>query len=348
MAFMVVKLLKSLTYSIYGPHAIPMDTSLSQPNMSAPACEVNRFQFDGKGTELFLLMLVNYILTILTLGIFSFWGRTRTRKYLWSHLTFMDDRLEYTGTGRELFVSYIKVIACFLIFGLGLELLRKYLSGPIHLLSNVVIYGITFLLIGFAQYSGRNYRLARTRWRGIRMGMTNARKEYMKTYVIYTLLMPLTLGLIAPVRWIKLRSILVNNTRIGNQQLIYTGDVREIYGKYILNIFLMIITFGIYGFWHKAWQIRYDYANTHLGEVRIKSILQGSDLLLVTLAAIFLVLFTFGLAIPWALRLWVETQTDTLAVIGDIPLHEIAQVQGDASSALGEEVAEFLDVDFGF
>ncbi len=73
------------------------------PPENAPALEVHKFAFDGHGREMFLIMLTNFIFTVFTFGIYSFWGRVKTRKYIWSHIMFENDRLEYLGTGKELF-----------------------------------------------------------------------------------------------------------------------------------------------------------------------------------------------------------------------------------------------------
>jgi uncharacterized membrane protein YjgN (DUF898 family) len=323
-----------------------MITNTQPLEVETQSVTVNRFKFDGSGREMFLLMLYNFILIIFTLGIYRFWATTRTRKYIWSHLTFAEDRLEYTGTGRELFTSFLKVGGIFFLWAVlsrGIGYFIPIMKGPIGILTAVIV----FLLIGYAQYSGRNYRLARTRWRGIRLGMTNARREYMKTYVIYTLLMPLTFGLIAPVRWVKLRSILINNTRIGTKQLIYTGEAKEFYWRYMRGILFTFLTLGIYWFWHQARLLRYDYGNTHLGETKFKCVIQGGDLLYATFIGMLIVILTAGIGTPWALRLWLQIRTDTLAVMGTLPLEQIAQ-GGAESSAIGEEVADFLDVDLGF
>ena len=50
--------------------------------------ETYKFEFDGKWTELLLIMLKNIVLTVFTLGIYNFWGRTNTRRYLWQHFKF--------------------------------------------------------------------------------------------------------------------------------------------------------------------------------------------------------------------------------------------------------------------
>jgi len=59
--------------------------------------------------ELFRIHLVNYFLTIVTLGFYRFWARTRIRKYMWSHVEFEGSRFEYTGTAKELFYGFLIV-----------------------------------------------------------------------------------------------------------------------------------------------------------------------------------------------------------------------------------------------
>ena len=50
--------------------------------------------------------IVNILLTIVTIGLYRFWAKTRIRQYLWNHLEVEGDRLEYTGTGKELMLGF--------------------------------------------------------------------------------------------------------------------------------------------------------------------------------------------------------------------------------------------------
>ena len=63
--------------------------------------------FDGRGGELFVVYIVNIFLTLVTLGIYRFWGKTRIRQYVWSHLRYKGDAFEYTGKGLELFLGFL-------------------------------------------------------------------------------------------------------------------------------------------------------------------------------------------------------------------------------------------------
>ena len=48
------------------------------------------------------MQIVNVCLTILTLGVYHFWGKAKVRRYLFSHTAFAGDRFAYHGTGKEL------------------------------------------------------------------------------------------------------------------------------------------------------------------------------------------------------------------------------------------------------
>ncbi|MBS0289221.1 MAG: DUF898 family protein [Proteobacteria bacterium] len=62
---------------------------------------------DGKTSELYKIYLLSLLLSILTLGIYHFWGKTRKRRYITSSLSLDKDRFEYTGYGGELLLGLI-------------------------------------------------------------------------------------------------------------------------------------------------------------------------------------------------------------------------------------------------
>ena len=60
------------------------------------------FEFRGDWKEFFPIAASNLLLTLVTLGVYRFWATTRERRYFWSQTRFIDDSLEWTGTGKEL------------------------------------------------------------------------------------------------------------------------------------------------------------------------------------------------------------------------------------------------------
>ena len=73
------------------------------------------FGFSGSWREFAPIAFTNLLLTIVTLGIYSFWAKARTRRYLWSRTRFIDDRLEWSGTGLELFIGGVLAFVFFTI-----------------------------------------------------------------------------------------------------------------------------------------------------------------------------------------------------------------------------------------
>lgn len=139
--------------------------------------EESAFAFEGNWRDFARIAIPNLLLTIVTLGIYRFWATTRERRYLWGNSYFIDDRLEWTGTGKELFFGFLLVFALlgvpFLFLQFGAQALvlqgKAELAGILSLLAFLVI----FYLGGVARFRALRYRLSRTYWHGIRGGSDN-------------------------------------------------------------------------------------------------------------------------------------------------------------------------------
>ncbi|MFZ2979859.1 MAG: YjgN family protein, partial [Sphingobium sp.] len=160
------------------------------------------FAFHGSWREYAPIAFTNLLLTIVTLGIYRFWATTRTRRYLWAQTRFIDDRLEWTGTGKELFVGFLLVLLLFgipfifLQFGAQALVFQGY-PGVAAALGFVAFLAI-FYLTGIARYRALRYRLSRTFWHGIRGGSDNQGWGFGLSYMWKTFVSYLTLGLLIP------------------------------------------------------------------------------------------------------------------------------------------------------
>ncbi|MGI9462570.1 MAG: DUF898 family protein, partial [Aestuariivirgaceae bacterium] len=59
------------------------------------------------------LSIKNFLLTLVTLTIYRFWGKTHVRRHIWSNVAINGEALEYTGTGKELFFGFLLVFGLF-------------------------------------------------------------------------------------------------------------------------------------------------------------------------------------------------------------------------------------------
>lgn len=72
--------------------------------------QTQELEYDASTEQVYKIWLVNILLSILTLGIYRFWGKTRLRRYLTSGFILDGDRFDYTGTGGELFWGFMKAL----------------------------------------------------------------------------------------------------------------------------------------------------------------------------------------------------------------------------------------------
>lgn len=132
------------------------------------------FRFTGTWREYLPIAASNVLLIIVTLGIYRFWAAARQRRYLWSRTEVIGDRLEWSGTGKEMFIGFLIVTAFLLPFFLFIQFLFPALvaRGKIEAASGVMLlfYVAILYLSGVAGFRALRYRLSRTWWRGIRGG----------------------------------------------------------------------------------------------------------------------------------------------------------------------------------
>lgn len=160
------------------------------------------FAFHGEWREFMPIALSNLLLTLATLGFYRFWATTRERHYFWGRTRFIDDRLEWTGTGLELFKGFLIVFLIFLLPLIGLQFLIQALvlqgQGRLAGLLLAVFYVAILGLAGLAVFRGLRYRLSRTAWHGIRGGSDDNGFGYAWSYTWKTLVGFLAMGLLVP------------------------------------------------------------------------------------------------------------------------------------------------------
>ena len=160
------------------------------------------FEWQGNWKEFLPIALTNGLLTLVTLGVYRFWATTRERQYFWANTRFIDDQLEWTGKGKELFIGFLAALVALGIplFALNLLLSRLMLSGETMVggIMVGVVYILLIWLVGFAIYRGLRYRLSRTSWHGIHGGSDEPGFRYATSYLWKTIVSIIPLGLLIP------------------------------------------------------------------------------------------------------------------------------------------------------
>ena len=209
---------------------------------------VHRLRHAGRSGELFVIFLVNLALSILTLGIYRFWGRTRIRRYVWSQTGLLGEPLEYTGRGVELFLGFLFALVLIygpivgLYFGLGVELpdSGEELGGAqlntLILFIAIVLLATPILMLFYyvALFAAYRYRIGRTSWLGIRGGMEGSAWRYGFLGLGLGFLNVLTLGWTKPWADSVVFKYRLGRTWFGNGKFDSLLDAEGLYKSYAL------------------------------------------------------------------------------------------------------------------
>ncbi len=366
------------------PEAPAEKTKPVRPVKGAPSTSLN-VEFHGSGKELFKIMFVNFILTVVTLGIYSFWGKTKVRRYIWEHTSFNRDFFHYHGTGRELFVGFLIFIFIFGAMTAGLEAWAQGQEDPKTAQIIQSLFGLLFFLIFPALMVGAyRYRFSRSSLRNIRFGFVGTRARATFIYFVGYLLTILTLTLYLPFYIVGLKQFWVENSRFGNVKFEYSGRGRDLMKPYLLsilaliaipalaaifigyktvengsqtmfvmekygwvNFFVPVIYLMLY-FWWSAFLSRYNWAHTHFAGGTFKFTATGWNLFFLKFTNLILIVFTVGLGFPWAMIRERNFFAHHLSCEGNIDMNRIVQ-DIQKSGAVSEGGADVFDIplDFG-
>lgn len=186
--------------------------------MSAAETYIKGEAIGGQG-RLFNLIFACSMLTLVTLGVYSFWMRTRVRRWLWSSVKVDGAPMEYTGRPLEKLMGFV-FAAVLVAIWLGLVVM-VLIWASLNLFQDVTpgVIGAAALLAPiyfWAQYRGIRYLLNHTRWRGLSFWMVPGAWGYAWRAIMWWALTVLTLGLLAPMKARALWRYRVERTRWGS------------------------------------------------------------------------------------------------------------------------------------
>ena len=309
-----------------------------------------KFRYHGGGGDLFGLVVVNALLTIVTLGLYSFWAKTKVREFHYSHTELDGDRFAYHGTGGELFrgalIAFGILVGFAVLYGIIIAVVGEEPSPLTEGLITAGLYLAFVPLILFAVNGARRYRLTRSSWRGIRFSYHGDPNEFIAMMFKGILLSLVTLGIYTPFFQSNRRAFLVNNSRFGSEPFMYDGEGRGLFYEFIKAVLLTIPTLGFIWIWYSAFKQRYFWEHTRMRGARFESRITGISLLELQMLNMLLAWITLGIGVPWVITRTHAYFCDRLSIVGVVDWARIRQ-EAQASSATSEGLAEGFDVDVG-
>jgi len=202
------------------------------PTQSTPQTQRHAFTFSGNGVEYFKIWIVNILLSLVTVGIYSAWAKVRNKQYFYGNTKIADNNFEYTAEPIKILKG--RVIAVALYAGLAFA---HHISTVAYIVATVVfLIFLPVIILNTLKFNARHssYRNIAFRFDGTIWGAV-------KAFILWPIAGMLTIGILMPYAWKRQAQYITNNHSYGGEAFKFDVDVKE---YFIMLMFLMAIFFG--------------------------------------------------------------------------------------------------------
>lgn len=319
------------------------------------------FEFSGSGLEYFKIWLVNTILSILTLGIYSAWAKVRRKKYIYGSA-------RLNGAGFEYLADPVKILKGRLI-ALAFLVCYSTLTELFPLISLFFSLGfmaiVPWIVVRALAFNARNSAL-----RNIRFGFSGSTLDAAKTFVLWPMLVPLTLGILAPYVYWRQRKFIVENHRYGSTRFAFSATARDYYRLFLSAFVPLILGLGLvvaaawvlpplavpaglalYLYLFAFYSVKttnLQFNSSQLAAHRFKASLKIKEYLALVVSNSLATALTLGLFHPWARIRTLRYHLSRLSLITSGDIDSFIAGEQEQVSSVGEEMSDFFDIDIGF
>ena len=190
-----------------------------------------QFAFTGTAREYFGIWIVNILLTIVTLGIYSAWAKVRRKRYFHGNTWLAGSTFEYHARPVTILIGRIVVFAFLIAYNLSIQFMP--LAGA--------VLGVAFLFaIPWFVMRGLRFNARVTSYRNIRFDFTGGYWGAFLAFVLGGVLTWSTLGILAPIasRWMW--NYMLDNLRYGDRPVFCDPRLGKLYGQWLLPFLTMV------------------------------------------------------------------------------------------------------------
>lgn len=351
------------------------------PPAATPAPQPQAIRFNGRGSEYFGIWIVNLLLTLITLGIYSSWAKVRRMQYFYRHTELAGSTFDFHG--RPLRMFYGRLIA------LGMFLAYSY-SVRLHSLVTLLVLVSLALVMPWLLRNSLRFRLYNTSWRGARFHFKGSVGGAYRVFLLNGFLTMITFYIMAPFMHQRLKAYQHDNSWFGRTRCSFHASVGRFYLVYLLLLaavvgFIVLATMsGAFGAFMAIGAARHGgdrvdpaaiykmlftvygiailfgvtigpafhalinnlvWNNTRIGEHRLECRMSPIKLAWITLSNLLLLIPTIGLFTPWAAVRMAKYQLESVRLLPASDLQEFVDVEPESLGAVGEEAATAFDFD---
>lgn len=356
-------------------------SGIDSPSQTSPARAPEQLHFTGKGAEYFGIWIVNLLLTIVTLGIYSAWAKVRRLQYFYRHAELAGSSFDFHGSAIRILIGRVIALGMLIAYNTSVRLHSRF--------TIIILVGFAVVMPWLLRNSFR-FRLYNSSWRGTRFHFRGNVAGAYRVFLLNGFLAVITLYVMAPFMHQRLKAYQHGNSWFGRTQFSFHARAGQFYLIYLL-LLIAIVAFvivigvsGIGGAFTAFFQMQKQgghadprtvlrailvlygalilmgvligptfhalitnliWNNTRLGEHRIECKMSPLRLTWIGLSNFVLVVLTLGLFIPWAMVRLARFQLESMRLLPAGDLQEFVAAEPESIGAVGEEAATAFDFD---
>jgi len=363
----------------------PFDATTPPPLPRSVPTRPQRMFFTGTGGEYFQIWIVNVLLTIVTLGIYSAWAKVRRHQYFYRHTRVAGAGFDYHGTPLAILKG--RILAGLLFGG-------YYVAGLISPTLGLVAFVALAAMLPWLVVRSLRFRLYNSSYRGLRFRFEGGTGEAYGVFLGLGIASLLSLFTLGPLWHQRMKRYVHGNSSYGRTRFAFDASVSAFYRVYLLAagvlvalvigtavviaglvgttaltsgleggeaaagagaalavlVFACAYIFGSVGLWAlvRARVQNLVWNHTRLGPHQFTCRLQARTLMFITLTNLLGIVFTLGLFKPFAeVRLMRYVASSfTLVPAGNID--EFLAGERQEVAAVGDAAVDMFDLEIAF
>ena len=210
----------------------PSNSSISQTTNQIGNQKITPIIFKGKAREYFGIWIVNLLLSLVTLGVYSAWAKVRRKKYF--HNNTLIDNVGFDYHANPIAILKGRIIALILFA------LYVYGKGSSPILAGILVL-LFFVFLPWLIVRGSIFNSRNTSHRGLRFDFVGTVNKAARVFIGLPMLTIFTLGLIWPYIAHEKSQFLMSNHRFGLSQFDMRRVVKGFYKIYLIVFLLPVI-----------------------------------------------------------------------------------------------------------
>ncbi|GGY79915.1 hypothetical protein GCM10011613_26130 [Cellvibrio zantedeschiae] len=195
----------------------------------------HQFLFSGVGFEYFKIWIVNILLSIVTIGIYSAWAKVRNKQYFYGNTHIADATFEYTAEPIKILKGRLIAFALYVALAF---------SGHISPILSLVVSILFLVFLPWIIVNSLKFNARHTSYRNIPFRFHGTIGGALKVFIGWPILGILSLGILFPFVWKKQTQYITNNHSYSAEPFVFDVHVKEYY-KMLLILIGATVVFAI-------------------------------------------------------------------------------------------------------